>query len=481
MREPASIPRYAPEVHGHVIPLHYAVPPKPEIASNRHLDARREWNEFSEGRVSRVKAGSKILFVVFLGIVAGLAVVAAPVCAGPIGETWTLVNGNAAWSARYAPGSVVLPDKSIVLMGGRNSTGSFLNDVWRSTDVGATWTEINASAGWSGRSYHTGVALPNGRIVLMGGSNSLGDLLNDTWRSEDGGMTWTCVNQSSGWDPRAFHTSVALSDGSIVLMGGINSSSTLLNDTWRSEDGGATWTCVNTSAGWTPRSSHASVSLLGGGIVLSGGSDGGGRNDVWRSDDGGATWTCVNESAGWPERWSLAGVALTDGSIVIMGGMTSYGLFLHDVWRSTDGGATWTCSNASAAWRGRVNHASVALPDGSIVLMGGGDNSPSYWNDVWRTDPLVTVAAPDGGQKWRRGTVHAVKWTFTDETSPTVNITLFKGDVMKKVIRSAAPIGSGSFRWKIPARFAPGKDYRIRIETDAGFVDASDAPFRILR
>ncbi len=266
-------------------------------------------------------------------------------------------------------------------------------------------------------------------------------------------------------------------------MGGWNSAGVLQNDTWRSDDAGATWTCVNESSGWVPRSSHASVALTDGGIVLSGGyndhnSD---MNDVWRSDDAGATWTCVNESPGWPERWSHTGVALADGSIVIMGGMTSYGVFLHDVWRSDDGGATWTCSNASAAWRGRTSHASVALPDGSIVLMGGGDNSPSYWNDVWRTEPLITVTAPNGGQKWKRGTSHTIKWNVTDESSTTVHITLWKGAVMKKVIRKAAPIGTGSLRWKIPARLPPGKDYRVRIETAAGFSDASDAPFRIRR
>ena len=45
--------------------------------------------------------------------------------------------------------SVVMPDGSIVLMGG-NDYG-LKNDVWRSTDNGATWTEVNASAGWSAR------------------------------------------------------------------------------------------------------------------------------------------------------------------------------------------------------------------------------------------------------------------------------------------------------------------------------------------
>jgi hypothetical protein len=67
-------------------------------------------------------------------------------------ETWTEVNASAGWSARSAHTSVAMPDGSIVLMGGY--IGSLKNDVWRSTDNGATWTEVNANAGWSTRFYH---------------------------------------------------------------------------------------------------------------------------------------------------------------------------------------------------------------------------------------------------------------------------------------------------------------------------------------
>ena len=60
------------------------------------------------------------------------------------------MNASAGWSARYGHSSVVMPDGSIVLMGGYDN-GSYKNDVWRSTDNGATWTQVNASAGWSAR------------------------------------------------------------------------------------------------------------------------------------------------------------------------------------------------------------------------------------------------------------------------------------------------------------------------------------------
>ena len=67
--------------------------------------------------------------------------------------------------------SVVLPDGSIVLMGGGDG-GGYKNDVWRSTDQGATWAQMTSNADWTGRTEHTSVALPDDSIVLMGGESS---------------------------------------------------------------------------------------------------------------------------------------------------------------------------------------------------------------------------------------------------------------------------------------------------------------------
>ena len=83
------------------------------------------------------------------------------------GVTWVRVNATPGWSARYSHSSVVMPDGSIILMGGM--TGVLMNDVWRSTDNGTTWTEITPSAEWSARAHHSTVVLPDGSIVLMGG------------------------------------------------------------------------------------------------------------------------------------------------------------------------------------------------------------------------------------------------------------------------------------------------------------------------
>jgi len=304
----------------------------------------------------------------------------------PYNQPWIEMNASAGWSGRMLHSSVALPDGSIVLMGGWGP--GLNNDVWRSTDNGATWTQMNASAGWAARYSHTSVAMPDGSIVLMGGDAIGGSLLNDVWRSTDNGATWTQVNASAGWTARESHTSVAMPDGSIVLMGG-GVSGSRRNDVWWSTDNGETWTLVNASAGWTARQGHSSVAMPDGSIVLMGGYGiGGEKNDTWRSTDNGETWTLVNASAGWTARQGHSSVAMPDGSIVLMGG---WGPGLkNDVWRSTDNGATWTQMNASAGWTARSEHRSVVMPDGNIVLIGGNDGIDK--NDVWRFTPTGSSA-----------------------------------------------------------------------------------------
>jgi hypothetical protein len=142
------------------------------------------------------------------------------------------MTAAAGWTARTGHSSVALPGGSIVLMGGYD--GSYRKDVWRTTDQGATWTIMTSNAGWTGRYLHTSVAQADSSIVLIGGAyiyNYNRYCLEDVWRSIDQGATWTEMSASV---PDCDHESVALPDGSIVLT---------LDDRlniWRMETAGST-------------------------------------------------------------------------------------------------------------------------------------------------------------------------------------------------------------------------------------------------
>lgn len=296
-------------------------------------------------------------------------------------------------------------------------------------DYTRSWTKMNASGGWAGRTAHSSVALANGSIILMGGDS--GDLpyKNDTWKSVDNGATWTLVNVSSGWQGRYSQSTVVLPDDSIVLTGGYIFGSWRdvgdRNDTWRSTDGGATWMLMNASSGWEARSGHCSVALSDGSIVIMGGRNklfNSFLNDVWRSTDKGASWNLLNSDPGWIGRGYFSCVAMADGGIIMIGGLGGSGqTAMLDIWSSRDKGLSWNLINASPWVDGMMYHSSVMMPDDSIVTMGG---SSGHWKtEVWRsTDKGATWTRVNANPGWSsRGFPQG-------QTMPDGSIILMGGD-----------------------------------------------------
>ncbi len=433
------------------------------------------------------------------------------------GTTWTEMNSSAGWSGRIVHSSVALSDGTIVLMGGL--AGVYKNDVWKSTDSGATWIQVNSSAEWMERLGHSSVALPDDSIVLMGGRSV--NFKNDVWKSTENGTTWTEINSSAGWTERLGHTSVVLHDGSIVLMGGRNTTNykndvwklttadssqqnpphvytepgiykialqayndvgcnrTLVTDyitvadtpvanftaditsgvvplvvnftdlsnntptswIWNFGDGtistdqnpthtysiAGTYTVslnatnigssnINTQencivVAGVPVANFTS-NVTSGGVPLSVNFTDTSLNSptgwTWYFDDEGFSepWTEINSSAGWNGRYGHSSIVLPDGSIVLMGGGSPSG-YENDVWKSIDNGTTWNMINPNAGWSGRYIHSSVVLPDGSIILMGG-YNVSGMKNDVWKsTDNGTTWIEINSSAGWSERTGHS--------------------------------------------------------------------------
>jgi hypothetical protein len=264
-------------------------------------------------------------------------------------------------------------------MGGNSASGT-LNDVWRSTDKGATWSQITANANWSARKGLRAVSAGQNSILMTGGMDGSNTVQNDVWWSTDDGQNWIRLTAHAEWAARYEHTLNMLSDGTLVVMGGSNGATTL-NDVWTASAADwSTWTEQTASAPWSIRSGQSTQVLSDNSLLLMGGYPD--KHDVWRSTSQGATWVQQTGSASWSGRYLHSSVVMPDGSVVLMGGSGN----LNDVWRSTDNGVTWT-QLTTGAWSGRNGLSGLALPDGSMVIVGGLKAS-GYLDDVWRMNPV---------------------------------------------------------------------------------------------
>ena len=94
---------------------------------------------------------------------------------------------------------------------------------------------------------------------------------------------------------------------------------------------------------------------------------------------------------------------------------------------------------------------------------------------------VLTVTAPNGGQKWVPGTTHTITWTSSGSPGSYVKIELLKGSTVSLVI-SSSTANDGSYSWTIPAAQTLGVDYKIRITstTYASITDSSDSTFSVV-
>lgn len=361
----------------------------------------------------------KSIFLIFV-LIAGLF------CGIVSAAEWTEVTSSTDWQPRFGHTTNVLDNGDIILIGGRDSGFTVYNDTYISTDGGEIWNERIATGDkFSPRYGHTTVVTPNGHIVVMGGTDGLdaNTVYNDTWMSDDNGETWTEQSTNAGWRDRAFHTSVALSNGNIVLMAGavgLAGGEPYVNDVWVTENEGVTWSEQAThmvfndewgywesgGAEFSPRGYPSSVVLSDDRILILGGQNNGdtwNRYDAWISEDYGETWTKVSGD-GYTDGILTGGEAqvLSNGDIVMMGGSQTYvytsETLCEDCSPSTyiisyDDGATWS-DPVETEWSPRTLLSSVVLSDDTIVIIGGLGEVDGL-NDVWKFPPAAAPAGYD--------------------------------------------------------------------------------------
>ena len=281
------------------------------------------------------------------------------------GLTWDQAAGSTRFTDRANHGSVVLDGVLYVIAGVAGNSGTTgRNDVWRSTDRGVSWSRVTptgASVPFP-MDYAFASAVLGSTMYVMGGIK-FGPLTryDEVWQSTDRGASWTQATNATDpkFSPRSAAAAVVLGSAGaakLYVIGGITTSgagNAGLDDVWESGDG-ASWTHVNASAAasdkFAARSAHSAVAVGDTVYVIAGDQGGGTRRDVWTSGDKGASWTHVNVSAAsgdkFPARRNHASAARGGALYVIGGGEGSTQLF-NDVWKSTDGGASWVNVHAN--------------------------------------------------------------------------------------------------------------------------------------
>ncbi|MCY1081243.1 kelch repeat-containing protein [Archangium lansingense] len=283
----------------------------------------------------------------------------------PETRTWS-ATGNTLASHRGHT-ATKLPDGRVLISGGGSSP---ITNATAELYVPTQGKWSSAGQLNTLRFHHAAVLLPNGKVLVTGGR--VGEYDNNTLASAElydpatGAWSYTGGLNTA----RAFHTMTLLPDGKVLVAGGSDASNNLLSSAELYDPATGTWTVV---AGLgTGRASHTAVLLPGGKVLVAGGSG----FDMALSasaevyDPARNTWSATG-SMGSPRRFHTANV-LPDGRVLVAGGyheltglMTSAELYDP---------VTGTWSDTAAMNVDRYWHTATLLNDGAVLAVGGVSN-----------------------------------------------------------------------------------------------------------
>ena len=123
------------------------------------------------------------------------------------GATWA-EPVNATWAARSGHQMVALAGHAVLVIGGQTngdmmSPSTFFTDVWLGafdpSGSEVAWVLRNSSVACAARSFAASVLLPDNSVLLMGGRKvGYTVLSNDVWRTTDEGVSWVAQSGTAG-------------------------------------------------------------------------------------------------------------------------------------------------------------------------------------------------------------------------------------------------------------------------------------------
>jgi len=194
---------------------------------------------------------------------------------------WSLAIPTTPWPTPRSGHSAIIStyegNDEMTVFGGTDSQGVPLNEIWVYNIAHNRWTEVTPSGTKPpSRSYHSGTFYPSsrkGQLVIFGGFANNSEM-NDLWIFDFDTSKWSLLSSgSSSIRSRSGHIA-SIYGSKLIIFGGESYENGLwstLNDLWVFDIHNRTWQSLTTSPVPASRLGGKSVTLSNGSLVVFGG------------------------------------------------------------------------------------------------------------------------------------------------------------------------------------------------------------------
>jgi N-acetylneuraminic acid mutarotase len=312
----------------------------------------------------------------------------------PAAHRWS--NAHSMNVARHGHAAVLMRSGKILVAGGSAPAdpASNASGYTRTAEIydpaANTWTEAASMS--TGRFQPTMTALPDGRVLVAGGS---GDIetpdgvraavpLASAEVYDPANDSWTDVPSMSV--PRALATATPIENGKVLVAGGYDDATGELSSAELYDPSTDRWSKTGSLA--EARDAATATALPNGEVLVAGGDSGDGAlasAELYRPASG--TWRAAARMAG--VRQTAAAALLSDGTVLVAGGEDArFGDLLDTTERYDPAADRWTDGARMAA--ARTRHTLTALDGGRALAVGG--NPGGFASGLGSVDRFSQVA-----------------------------------------------------------------------------------------
>jgi N-acetylneuraminic acid mutarotase len=291
----------------------------------------------------------------------------------------------------------------------------------------------------TGRGAHTTTLLPNGDLLVVGGRDTSSTLISTTERYSAATQTWSTVASMGASPAREGHTATLLSNGKLLVVGGLTAAGNALANAQLFDPQTNTW--ASAAPMNAARAGHTATLLANGKLLVTGGQMAGGFSlnnaEIYDPASGWSSAGLIGDS-----RFGHTATLLPDGKVLIVGGQQAAGSPLVNSLLATAAiydptNNTWGVTSSLTVPR-RL-HTATLLTNGSVLVTGGDNNLLPATNTATGAINSSEVFNPATGSWTSVGNLGGARSAHTASLLPNGRVMVAGGAAGRLIAGAVSP------------------------------------------